>query len=204
MAKKLYTIGYSGFPEIADFISTLKHYGVQLLIDVRSSPFSAYFEQYNKDRLDYELKNAGINYRNYARQFGARQENRAFYKNGRLDFETFSRSEQFLEGVSVVENSPCVIAFMCAEKHPSECHRAIMVTRAFSLQGHEITHIKPNGITLSQRDIDEELLQKYFPDRNQVALPGFGDENEKNEDEYIREAYALRNDEIGFKQEDLK
>lgn len=204
MAKALYTIGYSGFTEVADFIKTLKQYGVQILIDVRSSPYSAYFDNYNKDRLSIALKDNGIFYANYAKQFGARQENVAFYKNGRLDFDTFTKSEQFLEGVANVEKSNGVIAFMCAEKHPTECHRAIMVARAFSLRGHSITHIKPDGITLTQEDIDYELLQKYFPDRNQEMLPGFGEYDNMGEKEYIHEAYVKKNDEIGFRLEDLK
>lgn len=200
MAKKIYTIGYSGFPDVGDFVSTLKQYGVQIVIDVRSSPFSAYYESYNKDQLTHILREKGIYYTNYARQFGARQEDRSFYKSGRLDFETFARSEQFLDGVQSVDRSQGVIAFLCAEKHPAECHRAILVTRAFSDRGHEIVHIKPEGVTLSQRDIEQELLETYFPDRAQLSL---FEEAEKSEEEYLAEAYRLRNDEIGFKLEDL-
>ena len=96
MAKELFTIGYSGYPDINDFIRDLKYYGILVLIDVRSVPLaSAYFESYNKDRLSDKLRENGIYYLNYARQFGARQENTAFYKpfeiNGqsvyKLDFE---------------------------------------------------------------------------------------------------------------------
>lgn len=201
MAKELFTIGYSGFPDIRDFIDTLKYHGVQILIDVRSSPFSAYYAQYNKDQLGPILKAAGIYYYNYAKQFGARQEDHAYYRNGRLDFEVFSHSEPFLEGIRSVEKSAASIAFMCAEKHPSECHRAILVAKAFSDRGHEITHLKPGGITLSQHDIDNELLEKFFPDRAQASL---FDEDNKSEQEYIDLAYKMRNDEIGFKLEDLQ
>ncbi len=201
MAKELFTIGYSGFPDIQDFIKTLKTHGVQILIDVRSSPYSAYYAQYNKDQLCPILKAAGIYYYNYAKQFGARQEDHAYYRNGRLDFEVFSHSEPFLEGIRSVEKSTASIAFMCAEKHPSECHRAILVAKAFSDRGHEITHLKPGGITLSQHDIDNELLEKYFPDRAQASL---FDEDNKSEQEYIDLAYKMRNDEIGFKLEDLQ
>lgn len=200
MAKELYTIGYSGFPDVEEFVSTLKQYGIQILIDVRSSPFSTYYEDYNKDLLTLTLHKNGIFYSNYARQFGARQEDKSFYINGRLDFETFARSKQFLEGLQSVEKSKAKIAFMCAEKHPSECHRAILVTRAFHERGHKIVHIKPGNITLSQEDIERELLDKYFPDRAQTSL---FDDVEKTEDEYIAEAYRFRNDEIGFKLEDL-
>lgn len=200
MSDKLFTIGYSGYPDVDEFISELKKYGIQILIDVRSNPYSAFFNNYNKDQLSVKLKENGIYYRNFAKQFGARQENITFYKNGRLDFEVFSESGQFLEGVHTVEKSTAIIAFMCAEKNPSECHRAILVAKAFSDRGHEIIHIIPNDITLTQKDIDDELLEKYFPNRDQCTMF----DEAFTEEEYIKKAYVLRNDEIGFKLEDLR
>lgn len=201
MASKLFTIGYSGFPDVNDFVQTLKDFGVEILIDVRSSPYSFYFEAYNKDRLSALLKENGIYYANFAKQFGARQENPAFYKNGRLDFRTFSGSEQFQEGIRSVEKSNAAIVFMCAEKRPSECHRTILVARAFSDRGHEVTHIMPKGETMTQHDVEAELIEMYFPDREQASL---FDENNLTEDEYIEEAYRRRNDEIGYRPEDMK
>lgn len=201
MAKELYTIGYAGFPDTQDFINALKQNGIQILIDVRSSPYSAYHISYNKNVLSELLKENNIYYFNYAKQFGARQENTAFYKNGRLDFEIFSHSEQFLDGVRRIDDSNGIVAFMCAEKNPSECHRTILVARAFSDAGQKVVHIMPNGETMTQYDIEQELLDKYFPDRTQTSL--FEDLN-KSEEEYISEAYRRRNDEIGFKLEDLQ
>ena len=201
MAKKLYTIGYAGFPDTQDFLDALHHFGVQILIDVRSNPFSAYYAAYNKDVLSKLLNENGIFYSNFAKQFGARQEDPSFYKNGRLDFETFSQSDQFLEGVHKVDASNAVVAFMCAEKKPSECHRTILVARAFSDKGQEVTHILPGGGTITQQDIEQELLDTYFPNRAQASI---FEEMNKSEEEYIAEAYRLRNDEIGFKWEDLR
>ncbi len=201
MAKRLYSIGYAGFPDINDFLHALKENEIQILIDVRSTPYSAFHSIYNKDNLCRLLKDNGIYYVNYARQFGARQDNKAFYKNGRLDFETFSKSDQFLEGINNVEKSNAVIAFMCAEKKPSTCHRAILVTRAFSDRGYEITHIMSAGESITQRDIEQELLKEYFPNRGQESL---FEESNINEEGYIAKAYKLRNDEIGFRLEDLR
>ena len=200
MAKELYTIGYAGFPSTQDFLNALKQYGVQILVDVRSSPFSAYYADYNKDVLGEFLKENGILYFNYAKQFGARQEDNAFYRKGRLDFDVFSHSEQFLDGVRKIDASNAVVAFMCAEKKPSECHRTILVAKAFSDRGQQVTHILSNGESMTQRDVDLELLETYFPDRAQASL---FEETDKPEEEYIAEAYRLRNDEIGFKWEDL-
>ena len=65
MVNTVYTIGYSGF-SIDDFVATLKKHNVLLVVDVRSSPFSNYFPEYNKDALETCLKTHGIYYRNYA------------------------------------------------------------------------------------------------------------------------------------------
>lgn len=200
MAKQLFSIGYSGFPNINDFIETLKASQIQILIDVRSHPYSSYFVDYDKEKLSDILKRNRIYYCNYARQFGARQEDRSFYKGGRLDFELFSKSEQFLEGVSAVVKSNANIVFMCSEKHPANCHRAILVTRAFSDLGYPIIHLKPNGESLTQKDIEAELVDTYFPNRAQTSM--FAEDN-LSDAEYIRQAYIRRNDEIGFKLEDL-
>ena len=201
MAKELYTIGYAGFPNTQDFLDALKRYEAQILIDVRSSPFSNYYAAYNKDALSDLLRAQGIYYFNFAKQFGARQENSEFYRNGRLDFETFSRSDQFVDGVRKVDASNAVVTFMCAEKKPSECHRTILVARAFSDKGQEVKHIMPNGETMTQRDVERELLETYFPNRAQASI---FEEMNKSEEEYIAEAYRLRNNEIGFKLEDLR
>ena len=199
MKKTLYTIGYAGFPDIDDFVAALNEHGIQIVIDVRSSPYSAYHEQFNKDVLERRLKTAGIFYFNYAKQFGARQEDVSLYKNGRLDFELFSNSPIFLDGINRVEKSSAKIAFMCAEKHPTDCHRAILVTRAFSDRGHSIIHIKPNHITLSQNDVENELLDKFYPEREQACLF----EEPLSDAKLLSAAYRLQNDAIGFKLEEL-
>ena len=73
----IYTIGYTAFP-INEFLDVIKHYGIDCVIDVRSSPFSNYYIDYNKDALENALKQNNILYRNYANEFGARQTNPAF------------------------------------------------------------------------------------------------------------------------------
>lgn len=204
MAQELYTIGYSGYPDVEDFISELRKHGIQILIDVRSSPYSAYYESYNKESLTRKLRENGIYYANFARQFGARQEDSVFYKNGRLDFEEFAKSSQFLEGVRAVENSNAVIAFMCAEKDPSVCHRSILVARAFHDRGYKVLHIIPGSDSvITHTELEEKLVDEYLhktkqnPDQIDFFAP------EKSREDYIREAYQDRNDEIGFKPEDL-
>ena len=200
----LYTIGYSGFPEIQGFIAELKKYGINVLIDVRSSPYSAYYAQFNKENLEKSLRAAGIYYRNYAKEFGARQESKDFYVNGVLNFKLFTESSQFAEGLSKVDTAKRAgyqPALMCAEKNPTDCHRAIMLGKKLEDERYEVIHIMPGNKIKTQAEIGNELLDLYFPDRSQLSLFSFDD---RDENDLIQEAYAKQNLKIGFKLEDLK
>ena len=198
----VYTIGYAGFP-LGSFISVLKSNNILLLVDVRSLPFSNRYPEYNKDTLEKHLKENGIHYRNYANEFGARQNDRMYYcKEGYLDFETFSQSDAFLGGIkklckSMQENY--TFALMCAEKDPIDCHRAILVSRSFSELGYRVIHLLPNGHSMTQEDINTLLMDKYYPNRNQLSfLDGVQDESA-----LLKDAYRHRNAEIGYRMEDI-
>ena len=203
MVNTVYSIGYSGFP-VHDFLSTLKEHDIALVVDVRSYPFSSHFPDYNKDALENTLKAGGIHYRNYAPEFGARQEDRKFYcKDGYLDFEVFSKSEPFLQGVGRLCESMrqgYTFALMCAEKKPADCHRAILVSRAFFERGYNVIHLLPDGRTMTQEDLNEQLIELYFPNRDQMSL--FGDAQDR--DSLLEAAYRKRNAEIGYRLEDFE
>ncbi len=203
MVNTVYSIGYSGF-SIKNFIETLHRNKISLIIDVRSIPYSQYFSDYNKDNLKQALKNSGIYYRNYVLEFGARQEERKYYAlEGYLDFELFSKSIPFLSGFNKLVasmNQNYTFALMCAEKDPFNCHRTILVARAFYRAGYKIVHLLPNEVKITQEDIEFRLLQKYFPDRNQITLFS----KSISEEEYIDQAYKKHNAEIGYSIEEEK
>lgn len=200
--KVIYTIGYTGF-SLEEFIGILKYYTINVVIDVRSLPYSERYPDYNKNNLEKTLKNNGIYYRNYITEFGARQENTEFYSSeGILDFELFAKSEQFLKGVNKICNSVAMgynVVLLCAEKNPIQCHRAILVSRVFSDLGYSIIHLLPNKQITTQKQIEVELLNKYFPGRDQLNL--FSGSNMTDE-ECLAEAYRIQNKKIGYKIEE--
>ncbi len=203
MVNTVYSIGYSGF-SINDFIDTLHTNKISLVIDVRSTPYSQYFSDYNKDNLEQVLKNSGIYYRNYVLEFGARQEERKYYtREGYLDFELFAKSPPFLSGFDKLVKSmeqDYTFALMCAEKDPFNCHRTILVARAFYNAGYKVVHLLPNKGKVTQEVIETRLLKRYFPNRNQITL--FSES--LSEEEYIDQAYKKRNAEIGYSIEEEK
>ena len=191
----LYTIGHSTHP-IKKFIDLLKLHNINYVIDVRSTPYSKYAQEYDKDNISQILMNNNISYAFMGRYFGARQDNKLLYNNqGYLDFEKVSASDFFNIGLQNVikgmENNR--IALMCLEKKPIDCHRAILVANAFYIQGLSVKHILENGNIETHEELNNELLNLYFPDRNQINLF-----DNKTDEEYLKNAYKLRNKDIGY------
>lgn len=192
----IYTIGYSAF-SINEFIETIKNFGISCVIDVRSSPFSNYYADYNKDTLERTLKEHNILYRNYANEFGARQTNPAFYSGDIVDFDKFIKSAQFLEGVSKVKKGierGYKFVLMCAEKDPIKCHRSIMLGKGFSENGFDVKHIVSKKELESQKELEERLLEMYHQDRFQLTLFG----GEQSDSELLADAYKKQNLTIGY------
>lgn len=201
MKKTIYTIGYTTF-DIDNFIEELKEQNITCVVDVRSFPKSSYYKDFDSDVLESRLKKEGILYRNYAFEFGARQEDKSLYPNGYLDFEIFSKTENFKQGVTKLDSGIKLnqsFALMCAEKDPYNCHRCIMVSRFLQEYNFEIIHIVGHNQFVSQKDIEKRLINEYYPNRSQFSL--FPEDNLSDE-ECLVCAYQKRNKEIGFKIEE--
>ncbi len=69
----IYTIGHS-VHTIDVFIKLLKKNGVDTVADVRSSPYSAYSPQFNREALKSSLEKNGLKYVFMGDQLGARYE----------------------------------------------------------------------------------------------------------------------------------
>ena len=193
MKYEIYTIGYTAFDEHM-FINVLKDYNISCIIDVRSYPVaSEYYKIYSRNNLEPLLKKNNIIYRNYAKEFGARQENKIYYTSeGYLDFFKFTQSPEFNEGVNKVKKGIELnynFALMCAEKDPINCHRAIMVARELYNRGFIVHHILSSCKTESQEDLEKRLLDFY------KIQPSFL----VSVKEQILEAYKRKNQEIGYR-----
>jgi uncharacterized protein (DUF488 family) len=68
----VFTIGHSNL-EFAKFAALLKQHGIQAVADVRSSPYSQYNLQFNRESLQRALSEQGISYLFLGEQLGARR-----------------------------------------------------------------------------------------------------------------------------------
>lgn len=200
--KDIYTIGYSGFI-LDDFLEVLRKYKINALIDVRSSPYSRIYQDYNELNLQKQLNLNGIIYRNYKNEFGARQGDRRYFTDGYLDFSKYTKSIAFLEGIKKIEKgikSNYNFAFMCAEKDPSTCHRNIMVARKFYNLGYNVKNILSDGFYETQESIEKRLVNYYFPNRDQLSLFS----NTLPWIDMVNKSYEYRNSEIGYRMDEVE
>ncbi|MGN1350189.1 MAG: DUF488 family protein [Anaerovoracaceae bacterium] len=197
---KLFTIGHSQH-EIDYFMKLLKKYHIDSVCDVRSIPYSKYAGQYNRENIEKTIARSGMQYAFMGASFGARPAEKALYcEEGCLDFERVRKSEGFLRGFHHVMQGLQQgrnIALMCTEKDPFDCHRAILVSRAFALAGVEVNHILADGTLQHQNQLNERLMNRYFPQRDQISFWDYMNKTEPADD--LSRAYQLRNKEIGYR-----
>lgn len=94
---RVYSIGHSVYP-YEFFLSQLRKNEVDCVVDVRSTPFSKYASQYNKEKIHEYLKRHGLRYLFMGEELGARRSDLTLYNvDGYVDFEKVSRSDLFLE-----------------------------------------------------------------------------------------------------------
>jgi uncharacterized protein (DUF488 family) len=142
----VFTIGHSTHT-IEAFVGLLHQHGITAIADVRSSPFSSFNPQFNKDILERILRLQDIQYVFLGRELGARPVDTSCYENGQVSFVRLAKTELFQSGLDRVSQGSqnYRIALMCAEKEPLECHRTILVARALAERGIPILHILADG-----------------------------------------------------------
>ncbi len=148
------TIGHSSHT-IERFVDLLKAGGVNVLVDVRSTPWSRRFPQFGKDRLAKTLAEAGIDYVHEGAALGGKPGAGGSYDDlaARPDFAAA------LDRVTA-RAGQAVLCLMCAEKEPLDCHRTVLVSRRLAERGVAIKHLLADGGTRSHAEIEEVLLGK--------------------------------------------
>jgi uncharacterized protein (DUF488 family) len=169
------TIGHS-IHAYERFLALLRGAGVTAIADVRTSPFSRQFPQFNRDTLLRELRQDGISYACLGRELGGRPNDSRLYTGGIADYEKMAATDEFRSGLDrVLEGAQRYrIALMCSEQDPLDCHRCLLVGRALAKRGVSVQHVLADGETATQTEIERRLLE--MSGRN--ALDLFADSTE--------------------------
>lgn len=161
MGATLFTVGHSNHP-IERFLALLKQHSIEVLADVRSTPFSRFNPQFNRGKLEASLREAGIRYDYLGEELGARSKDPAHSEDGRVSYAKLAKSSAFQRGLSQLlsETSANRVAMMCAEREPLDCHRTILVGREAEKAGATVMHILADGSLEENRHALERLMAK--------------------------------------------
>lgn len=202
----IYTLGHSNY-SMERLIDMLNHFHINCVVDIRGTPYSKYNVHFDKEAIQYTLRKAGFTYIYMAEEFAAKRPNKVSYNSeGYSDFEKVVKEEAFARGVERITNGlkkGYRIVLLGAMQDPIRCHRSILVGRELEKLNFNVIHILDDYSTVNQRYIDQRVLDKYYPDRNQITIDYLLGEG-MSEEEMINEAYRLANREIGIRVENLE
>lgn len=155
----IFTIGHSTHRDEA-FLALLRQHSIEAVADVRSSPFSRFNPQFNREALEQCLEANGIRYVFLGKELGARSDDPCCYDHGRVQYGRLAQTPLFQSGLNrVVQGAERYrVALMCAEKEPLECHRTLLVAKALAERGQPVLHIHSDGHLETQEAAMERLL----------------------------------------------
>lgn len=155
----IYTIGHSNHP-IERFLALLRQHEIGALADVRSTPFSRFNPQFNRDSL--RRCAAPIHYVALGEELGARTQDPQCYDGDRVSYAKLALTEPFRRGLRRVMSGMREhrIALMCAEREPLDCHRTILISRELERVGVPVMHILPDGSLEAHAHAVERLVTR--------------------------------------------
>jgi uncharacterized protein (DUF488 family) len=156
MNRRLFSIGHSNHP-IEHFLGLLKQHGIEVLVDVRSQPFSKYATQFNVEAIRESLRQADIKYLFLGKELGGRPDGTEFYDDeGHVNYARVAQADFFLKGLERLEKGAeqFRVAMMCSEEDPACCHRFLLTTRVLEKRGVEVQHIRGDGAVNATNEIE--------------------------------------------------
>lgn len=182
----IYTIGYASKP-VELFVSQLKQYSIDVVVDIRSVPYSKVFHDYHQEAIKQHLHSNQIRYLYLGEELGPRSKDDTHYDDaGQVQFDRLMGSVLFLQGVERLKagfDKGFNIALMCAEKDAATCHRSLLVGHfLIRNKAHDISnilHITHDGDIETQAQLEQRLLE----------LHELGDDLFMSKEESMKQAY---------------
>jgi uncharacterized protein (DUF488 family) len=159
-SQRLLSVGHSHH-DLDAILVLLRGAGVTAIADVRSSPFSRRLPQFNRPSFAAALDRWGIAYIFLGDYLGGRPGADELYDvEGRVDYERVRATAEFREGLDrlVRGTDRFVVAMLCGEEDPLDCHRGLMITPALVEGGILPGHLRGDGRIESTVEMERRLL----------------------------------------------
>jgi len=150
-------------------LGLLRSQAVQVVVDIRSQPYSKYATQFDQENLKAALLGAGVRYLFLGRELGGRPDGDEFYdQEGHVLYDRVAATSVFQEGLSRLERGirEYNVAILCAEENPAACHRRLLVGRVLLDHGFQVEHIRGD----ERVQTEDEIASEADPDRDQLSL----------------------------------
>ena len=153
-----FTVGHSNHT-IEAWLALLQKHAVEVVVDVRSSPYSKYVPQFDRELVQRSLEQAGIRYLFLGAELGGRPANPAYYDaNGHVLYSRLCDDAGFQAAIARLETGMerFRVALVCGEEDPAHCHRRLLIGRVLTERGHTMIHIRGDGRLESDETVAAE------------------------------------------------
>lgn len=196
MNETVFTIGHSNHGLDA-FVELLRSHGIISVGDVRSTPYSRMYPQFNRETIKSALERQGIKYTFLGKQLGARSDDPRCYAKGQVVYEALARTPEFKAGLQwILNRAPKErLVLMCAEKDPLTCHRSVLVARNLPKDRITVQHVLADGTLESQDAASARLLKELHLLQEDLF---------RSPEEVLSDAYRERERTIAYKDPDWR
>ena len=93
----IYTIGHSNMTQ-KSFVDILKSFKIDIVVDVRSSPYSKFVSHFNREDIKRSLIENGMRYIFLGDYIGGKPRDKKYYENGKVNYMRVAQGDRYSEG----------------------------------------------------------------------------------------------------------
>ena len=162
-----FTIGHSNH-DFEAWLALVRRHQIQVVVDTRSSPYSKYVPQFDRELVQRSLEQAGVRYLFLGDDLGGRPANPAYYDgSGHVLYSRLRDDAHFQAAIARLESGMerFSVALLCGEEDPAHCHRRLLIGRVLSERGHTMLHIRGDGRLDSDESVAAEARKPLVADQ---------------------------------------
>jgi len=131
--------------KVEELIQILRQYRIEVLVDVRSHPYSRVAPQFNREALSSVLSQAGVRYVWLGHELGGLPGDPALYNQaGEPDYGRMRLQPAFQLGIARLVKAHRQgrrVAVMCTEASSVRCHRRLLIGRELEGRGVNVLYL---------------------------------------------------------------
>jgi uncharacterized protein (DUF488 family) len=160
----IFSVGHSNQP-VEALLALLQQHEIQVLVDIRSRPYSRYVTHFNSTPLAAAVRKVGIKYMFMGKELGGRPDGDEFYDGeGHVLYSRVAKAAFFLDGIKRLKKGGRTyrVAMLCSEEDPAICHRHLLIGRVLAEQGVNVAHIRGDGQVQTEEELADSKKEASY------------------------------------------